>query len=309
MRAIVEAFVRGLPLDARSRRALDEALLDWTHESTRAESVSERFVVHLRSTLSVGRALASVVVCDLSLIPLAWLARRVALFGLLPAVVVSLVESSSARLLFDGGVFVWIDFVVMVAVTLLPGWLPAALFYVAAKRETDRPFPAIGIAAAGFVAIVGLVLWIAPFAVWHRSVLLSRFEDWRQVLAPTDFRAWPAWWMFVAALGPASVGAGLVVIGDAVHHLSDNRRRLALVIAPAVYALALLWTALLAHLVVGRPFSGQFASRLMILYGLQFDRFRPVVVVNAVADVLLAAGLIALTTILVGRVRRPSQLS
>ena len=66
MRGLLAAFVRGLPLDTRSRRALDEALLDWAHETARANTFAGRCVVEARSVVSLGRALTSVVACDVS---------------------------------------------------------------------------------------------------------------------------------------------------------------------------------------------------------------------------------------------------
>jgi hypothetical protein len=182
----------------------------------------------------------------------------------------------------------WIDSVVTNSVALLAGWLPIALFYVVARRAPDRGLPVLGVAGLGFVLGGALVLWIAASP------------------APSGLVSLPEWWMFVAALGPASIGAGLVVVGDAVHDWSPRPRRLALASAPGVYLVVLTFISGAAHAVARSPYSGHFASRLMILYGLRFDQFRPVVVVNAVADMMLAAALVVLTSILVGRARRAS---
>ena len=57
MRRAVVAFVRGLPLDRRSRRVLDETLLDCEHEAVGATTVLMRFAVELRSLLSIARVL------------------------------------------------------------------------------------------------------------------------------------------------------------------------------------------------------------------------------------------------------------
>lgn len=288
MRGLLAAFVRGLPLDARSRRALDEALLDWAHETARANTLAGRCVVEARSVMSLGRALASVVACDVSELPNLSLVRRLALVGLLPMVFLSVVGNGFPRLLTGSSMLVWIDSVVTDSVALLPGWLPMALFYVVARRAPDCRLPVLGVAGLGFVVGGALVLWIAAWS------------------APSGLASLPQWWMFVAALGPASIGAALVVVGDAVHDWSPRPRRLALASAPGVYLLVLTFVSGAAQAVAGSPYSGHFASKLMMVYGLRFDQFRPVVVVNAVADTLLAAALVVVTSILVGRARRTS---
>ena len=85
MRAVIEAFVRGLPLDERARRVLDQTFFDWAHEAAEASRWWGRARVHARSIASVGRALALISVRNLRQIPVAWLAGRLVLFGVLPA--------------------------------------------------------------------------------------------------------------------------------------------------------------------------------------------------------------------------------
>ena len=85
MKAAIEALIRGLPLDERARRILDETLLDWTIEADASWSFGGRIWVGARSVVSIVRVLAVVSVRGATALPIAWLAGRMVLFGLLPS--------------------------------------------------------------------------------------------------------------------------------------------------------------------------------------------------------------------------------
>src|SRR5262245_66273402 len=88
MRRLVTWLLDGLPFDPRSRRALDETLLDWGHEEDAEHS--KRWLVGISGALAVLRALVVSTCRETVSLPFAWLVKRTALFGVLPAMLLTL---------------------------------------------------------------------------------------------------------------------------------------------------------------------------------------------------------------------------
>src|SRR5262245_29641158 len=65
MRCAIAWLIDGLPFDPRSRRALDETMLDWAHEQRNAPTLGRRVLVQLRAAVAIARAVASAVVGDI----------------------------------------------------------------------------------------------------------------------------------------------------------------------------------------------------------------------------------------------------
>ena len=55
MRRAIAWVLAGLPFDARSRRAIDETLLDWDREATEAQTLSAATGAEVRGVLSIAR--------------------------------------------------------------------------------------------------------------------------------------------------------------------------------------------------------------------------------------------------------------
>jgi hypothetical protein len=89
MRRLVAWLFGGLPFDPRSRRAIDETLLDWAKEETEA-GPGRRWLVGLSGLLAIGRAAVVAASRETTSVPLWWLLKRSALFVVLPATVLSL---------------------------------------------------------------------------------------------------------------------------------------------------------------------------------------------------------------------------
>jgi hypothetical protein len=82
MRRLVTRFLDGLPCDPRSRRALDETLLDWAHEVHAEGSPVRQALIALRNLFAVVRAVVESTARGLIHVPYGWLAGRAMLFAL-----------------------------------------------------------------------------------------------------------------------------------------------------------------------------------------------------------------------------------
>lgn len=160
MRRVVRGIVHALPLDARGRRAMDETLADWAHESTLATGALGRAVSALGALFAVVRTLLLLTVHETSRIPISWAVRR-----FLPIVVISsfaLTMKTSASVLSTGlwhshpGLLGWL------ALMLAPVALPWACLVAIATTPRGRSLPLLGLAAIAVAVSVVLNGWIGP---------------------------------------------------------------------------------------------------------------------------------------------------
>ena len=239
MRRAVESFMRGLPLDPRARRVVDETLLDWAREAADATTAPARLGVELRSLLSIARALAFATVRDIPRVPIGWLSGRLGLFGVLPVAIIVVLAPGLAPIQ-----------ALRIAAMLLTGWLPFAFFYAIAWRPASRSLPILAVAAFGGALIATFVLYISPHVMWRlfeeqfreanrlypaavRARQAELFDEWGARLTLV-----PRWWLMAEALGPVALTAALVVFAEAVRHLS-RWRRVVIALAPCLYAVAI----------------------------------------------------------------------
>jgi hypothetical protein len=280
MREAVEAFIRGLPLDARARRVLDQTLLDWAHEADAAPSGLARAWVHLRSFVSCARALVLVTAREVPHVPVLWFAGRLVLFGVLPAFV--LVAFLPPRY----SVFSVVD-----SVILLAGWLPLALFYSVAWRPADRRLPVLALALCGAVLVVVFALYVVPAVYWlhiRRQFLtanLGPMPTWSLIGAPSS-------WALVTVTPPAAMTAALVVLADTVRLLSAWPRRLLLVLTPFLYVLLSSGVWLASEFLTNQWRGLQGLTWTLTLLELRVRGFAPLALVNAAGDALLALAVV-----------------
>ncbi len=276
MRRTIDAFARGLPLDNRSRRVLDETLLDCEYEAAQARTAAARVWVDLRSLVSIARALVFVSLRELPRIPVWWLVSRLAAFGVLPVVVFTLLTPSTDPLQ-----------ALRIGTVLFTGWLPLAFFYMMAWRPAARSLPVLAVAICAGGLIGSLVLYISPHALWR--FYEEGFRNARHPLSRIPlFPNWltPNWLGFVDVLGPVALTAALVVFAEATRRMSRRRRLILIVLAPCLYAAPFACLSGGLALLTGQAFPVILTSSLIFLGQGPFR------LVNAGSQVLLAVALI-----------------
>jgi hypothetical protein len=201
MRRAIGWFVGGLPFDARSRRAIDETLLDWDGEATEAKTAWERTVTEVRGAASIARV-ASLSVLRES-VDFSWLRGLGRRFAVATGVAVLMTFSTYPYYEeFGSGAIVLSLALVpsMVATILVP-----ALLLTIAWRPVHQRAPAFGAAV-----LVALMAWpffaeAVPWSVEQFRQLAFRlltddpFGSTRP-LAPSPPRgsAWVMGWIFLA---------------------------------------------------------------------------------------------------------------
>jgi hypothetical protein len=286
MRRAVDAFVRGLPLDDRSRRVLDETLLDWELEAVGAPTPSSRFVVELRSLLAVARAFVFVSVRDLPRVPAWWLLGRLALFGVVPVAILMSFSRDP-----------WPIQTLRLGIKVLAGWLPLAFFYSIAWRPAARRPPILAVAVCGSALIAAFVLYISPHVMWRFYELQFRQLN-RPYPAAPPVLIWH-WWEVAEVCGPIALTPALIVFAEAFRNLSRWRRFVLSALAPFLYVVlsSIVW--LVPELTTGRAPTLVFPRMVLFALGLGVPIRFPFA--DAAAQVLFAVVLLWLST----RLTRP----
>jgi hypothetical protein len=155
MRRVIEKAIQGLPLDPRSRSAVDQTLADWAHEASASLSPGRRVLTASQGLQSVAR------VVSLSLLretfDFGWccgLARRWAMV----AAVVALLSVIQGIFMFQGDPAM--SFLEL-PLTLL-AIAPPALFLMFAWRPAARAVPSAGTAIFLALVMLGLAGWLVP---------------------------------------------------------------------------------------------------------------------------------------------------
>ena len=167
MRKTTAWLLLSLPFGDRSRRAIEETLLDWAHEEATATTHVGRAWVTARALVGVARSVAGAVALDVAHVPYGWLLRRLILVGLPPGALLA------GKPLFDNAANMagrGVDAVTISALLalLVPQALsvvlPLALFWAVLFPPREERVPAIGVAVLGFMAVLTLTGWVAPYA-------------------------------------------------------------------------------------------------------------------------------------------------
>ena len=260
MRRLLGGLLAALPFDPRGRRALDETLLDWAAEARGASTLAGRTTACLCGAVAVSRAVCAVTLSEVARVPVLWLVGRVALFGMLPPILLSLVwflslpgEAPWRELLSRATTTDAIALHVLLLPNLVMPWLPVAFALAVAWPTHQRRAPIVG--AATIACVVALIVsggvepmanrgfgelarsiqppveahisWSAP---GQQETLAARIADrWRGSDPVTTV------WFAVFETGVAPLCAALVMLGGLVARRAPNLMRRWVWLAPAVY--------------------------------------------------------------------------
>jgi hypothetical protein len=76
----------GVMLDARSRRAVEETLLDWSHEANQTQGALAAALCHARGVLAIGRTMSAIVLHEVAELPRTTVWLRATLWLIAPYV-------------------------------------------------------------------------------------------------------------------------------------------------------------------------------------------------------------------------------
>jgi hypothetical protein len=154
----------GTMLDARARRAIEETLLDWSHEAQRARGLPARALCHARAMLGLARVIASTVLYQVPQLLTSTVWFRAALW----LVASFLFFQIWFRPQLPGGVTAPAH--VVLSLLLFPAWLlgfgAVALFLAAAwqPRRDRAKTPFLGLAAVSLAVAFVNAGWVMPAA-------------------------------------------------------------------------------------------------------------------------------------------------
>jgi hypothetical protein len=168
VRRAIAWIVGGLPFDARSRRALDETLLDWEGEATESNSVAERTVTEIRGLLSIARVTSMSVLRES--IDFSWLRGLGRRFAVAGAIVLALTVWFAVGTASEFGVGA-VEIVPFFAAAVSLAILPIALVLIIAWRPRIRSVPSVGTALVLTVSLFALTQWAMPHWQWRASEL------------------------------------------------------------------------------------------------------------------------------------------
>jgi hypothetical protein len=154
-------------LDSRARRAIDETLLDWSHEAALARGGLRRLFCHSRAMLALTRTIASIMLSEFIAIGRSVVPLRTAFWLAVGFIVLSVVGTGQWWQRFP--VQLWDDLLLMSLAGSVFGMMPLAL-YLAARRSARSRTPFLGLMLGSM-----LVMWLA--SDW---VLPETFQHFRE---------------------------------------------------------------------------------------------------------------------------------
>ncbi len=172
MRSLVTWLLDGLPFDPRSRRALDETLLDWAHEEAAESSALSRGFVQVVGAVSISALIVWSAGREVPDVPLGWFAWRTVRFTIILSAPLCAVLMWPLRSGFG----------LLHAVGILATFLPSvgltvvapALVLVMAWRPGDRRMPPAGVALMTAIALPLLTAGFLPLSLWAASEMYIR---------------------------------------------------------------------------------------------------------------------------------------
>ena len=177
MRRIISWLLAGLPFDARSRRAIDETLLDWEGEATEALRQAqgrrdwvERTVTEVRGVASIARVTSMSVLRES--IDFSWLrglGRRFAVAALVVFVLTLLLGFQVAEVL---GLRAFGIGLLLLPAAVLSAMPPVLLIVIGWRPAVSRS--TLGAAVATAVVAFGLMQWVLPLFNEEFRVLIGR---------------------------------------------------------------------------------------------------------------------------------------
>jgi hypothetical protein len=179
MRRVIRALAQRVPLDDRSRRAIDETLLDWAHEDALGAAPGRRLLAQLRGLASFARVLAFVTIAETWRVPIGWLFLRMSLVLVIPATLLVLATMPSD--LSFGGHLSWhrqlgarASFIPSVAF-----WIaPFSAFCLGLWTAGPRRVGPLGIGVITLMVMFILGGWLAPLSTqWFRVLVYATLTN------------------------------------------------------------------------------------------------------------------------------------
>jgi len=230
MRRVIAWCVAGLPFGARSRRAIDETLNDWTHEVREAPTRGRRTLTGVQGMLSIARVVSISIVREA--VDPGWCRELAPRWGLVAAVVMLLALATAAPMADARGVGTLTVAVLNVPLLLL-AVMPPAIFLMFAWRPVSRAVPTAGTACV--LAVVGLALagWLVPFSsdllndILRRSLGATIGSDYPPPLSRSE--------ALLAVTGWACLVAATATCAAMVARRAPLRTHWWLAAVPAIY--------------------------------------------------------------------------
>ena len=267
MPSLFTTLLSWIPFDVRSRRAIDETLLDWTHEAAAAATPGARIAVNLRSTLALLRTLVFASAAETWRVPAGWFLSRLLILIILPA---SLLTWSAFGALATALKFpspAALDAFAMLVMNMAATIAPMGFFYFPGWLPRKRPVPLFGTALLAACLMLLATGWIVPATnqrfrevastTLNGGASPSRLDrGWTELTLPElAFGDANAVTHLISRLGLVAAAGAFVFAGAALVRGGSRRRRLAAWVVPiaSFYALIglaeLLQTAGMRHAV------------------------------------------------------------
>ncbi|MEZ5317753.1 MAG: hypothetical protein R2752_10165 [Vicinamibacterales bacterium] len=157
MITVVRHFLAAIPFDPRSRRAIDETLLDWEAEAADATRgpASGRAALDVRWSVALVRVVLLATAREAAGVPLSWLAVRLTVGLLFLAVLLAVPWAWRAGWLLP--VDVWLPSALLLLPANLVAIAPPGVFAALAIRPGRRPVPVVGTACVVLVVLSAAV--------------------------------------------------------------------------------------------------------------------------------------------------------
>jgi lipopolysaccharide export LptBFGC system permease protein LptF len=163
VRRFVDATI-GVMLEPRARRAIDETLLDWAHESQLARDPLAGLLCHARAASALGRTITTIVLQEVAELPKNTVWLRATVWLIVPFLTYLSSYNSLLPPAADAGAHL------IKALLLFPSWLvmfgPVALFLAAIWHpRAGRPrTPFLGLAVLSLAVALVNAGWVMPAA-------------------------------------------------------------------------------------------------------------------------------------------------
>jgi hypothetical protein len=245
MRRLVGRLLEILSFDPRSRRAIDETLLDWAAETERESSAIRRVFAHALGLVGVLRAVVGCSFGEIGRLPFGWVLPRILLLG------VPMMLISQTPLFYQLGGLGPLRLADMMA------WaLPRAAVVVAAPllclavgwRSHDRHMPAVGTALLTGLVMTVLVVGILPItnalfsARYFQAYADMHGHPLRGTLSGTTADIRLAGWMLVS--GDAALAVAAALLGAALSRSNRLHSWLWIPVIPAAYTVVIFGSSL-----------------------------------------------------------------
>jgi lipopolysaccharide export LptBFGC system permease protein LptF len=253
VRRLAEALLAFFPFDARSRRAIDQTLLDWAHEVQAAETAIQRAGVSFLSSLALLRTLVFCGAAEAWRVPAAWFVSRLLILMIVPAVLLSwpTYNAFASDLRFPSArAFQAFALLLPNVATFIA---PLAFFYFPAWMPRRRNVPVLGVALLATGITLVAAGWVVPAANQRfREVVYTTLSGDTPHWTAHLERGWPEMTLpelvtrdanaaghLISRLG-IIVAAGTFVCVGAVLSKGSRRRRLAAWLVPIAGFFALM---------------------------------------------------------------------